>query len=341
MKTFLSKITGILLSVLLICSSVLVFAKTVTYRQEQLKLIDPDGDNALLSLFHDTCKTGVKKCLLFKNVPPLESQTREPRFARENPILNIQNNRVSDNSKAAPLFNMQAALENFKNIIKNGGKQITFGKMHYWAAGNFSSGKIIASKIIMSLATATSARFMYVGQEIPLINWILTRPDNSVTMEQLFSKSYDLNKGNVYLTILTIENVLSDATFEADREKTAVNQKLVDLYAASPNKFGDWYHLFGTMLAGYAGEPAETIADLYGVYRKISRGEGAEKATMAADKAGAKMGVELRRFVFKNDKQLQRKIAEQIKKRDEIIKYSHGNLKYISPDGNMYIGTRF
>lgn len=326
---------------MLIFSAVLVFAQTVTYRQEELKLIDPDGDNALLSLFHDTCKTGVKKCLLFKNVPPLESQTREPRFAQENPILDIQNNRVVDNSKAEPLFNMQTTLANFKNIIKIGGKEITFGEKHYWAVGHFSSGKIIASKIIMSLATATSARFMYVGQEIPLINWILTRPDDSVTMEQLFSKSYDLNKGNVYLTILTIENVLSDATFEADREKTAVNQKLVDLYAASPNKFGDWYHLFGTMLAGYAGEPAEMIADLYGVYRKISRGSDAEKATMAADKTGAKMGVELRKFVFKNDKELQRKLREEMRIREELSRKSLGNLKYISADGNMYIGYRF
>lgn len=236
---------------------------------------------------------------------------------------------------------MEATLANFKKIIKNGSWGISFGKMHYWAPGYFSSGKIIASKIIMSLATATSARFMYVGQEVPLINWILTRPNNSVTMEQLFGKSYALNKGNVYLTILTIENVLSDATFEAEREKTAVNQKLADLYAASPNKFGDWYHLFGTMLAGYAGEPAEMIADLYGVYRKISRGADAEKATMAADKAGAKMGVKLRRFVFDNDKEIQRKLREEIKTREVLSRKSLGNLKYIGPDGNMYIGPRF
>ena len=341
MKTFFNKTAVFLLSVLLISSAVLAFAHTVTYRQEQLKLIDPDGDKALLSLFYGTCKTGIKKCILLKNIPPEESQLREPRFARENPILNIQNNRVADNSKATPMFNMETTLANFKKIIKNGKWGISFGKMHYWAPGYFSSGKIIASKIIMSLATATSARFMYVGQEIPLINWILSRPDNSVTMEQLFSKSYALNKGNVYLTILTIENVLSDATFEADREKTAVNQKLADLYAASPNKFGDWYHLFGPMLAGYAGEPAEMIADLYGVYRKISRGANAEKATMAADKAGAKMGAELRGFVFKNDKEIQRKLREEIKLREELSRRSLGNLKYVGPDGNMYIGTRF
>ena len=229
-------------------------------------------------------------------------------------------------------------LENLKNIMKNGEYRISLGTMHRWALKDFLSAKVVASKILMCLATATSARFMYVGQEVPLIDWILSRQDNSVTIEQLFEESYNLNKGNVYLTVLTIENVLSDSTFEADREKTAVNRKLSDLYAGSPNKFGDWYHLFGTMLAGYANEHAEAIADLYGVYRKISRGSNAEKATISADKIGAKMGRQLRQFVFDNDKELQRELVEQIKKRDNAMKYSHGNLKYIGPDGNAYIG---
>ena len=68
MKTFFNKTAVFLLSVLLISSAVLAFAHTVTYRQEQLKLIDPDGDKALLSLFSETCKTGIKKCILLKSV---------------------------------------------------------------------------------------------------------------------------------------------------------------------------------------------------------------------------------------------------------------------------------
>ena len=181
------------------------------------------------------------------------------------------------------------------------------GQEHSWAERSF-----VLSKIILALATATSARFMYVGQEVSLIEWIKENEYNSVTMEDLFRKSYQLNNGNVYLTLLTIENVLSDATFEKDREFTIVNQKLTDLYFHSPNKFGDWYHLFGTMLAGYVGEPAETIADLYGIYRRISRGGNAEKSTLAADHVGAKIGGELRTFVTQKNKGFVQRLVEKI-----------------------------
>lgn len=342
MKIIFNKITAsILVSAALLFMSAPVAAQAVTYRQEKLMLTDAEGDEVLLSLFADTCETGLKKCFSFKNVPPQASQLRTPRFVRENPILNIEDNRVIDNTQLKPLFKPQSALAHMRYIIINNKYPPSLGEMHSWAKGSFSLSKFALSKIIMALATATSPRFMYVGQEENLIAWILARPDNSVTIEGLFKTSYELNQGNVYLAILTIENVLADATFEKDREKTAVNQKLADLYEASPNKFGDWYHFFGTMLAGYANEPAQAIAELYGVYRRISRGSDAEKSTMDADKAGADIGVKLRHFVFTRDVKLQKKIHAEQQKRETLSKTSLGNLKYIGPDGNMYIGTRF
>ena len=53
------------------------------------------------------------------------------------------------------------------------------------------------------------------------------------------------------------------------------------------------------------------------------------------------MGVKLRRFVFDNDKEIQRKLREEIKTREVLSRKILGNLKYIGPDGNMYIGPRF
>lgn len=330
-----------LVSAVLLCGAASVVAQRVTYRQEKLMLTDAEGDAVLLSLFVDTCQTGVQKCFSFKNLPPQASQLRAPRFARENPILNIKDNRITDNTQVKPLFNPQTVFTNLQDVISTGKYRPSLGKIHYWAKESFSPVKLTVSKIVMALATATSPRFMYVGQEENLIAWILARPNHSVTIEELFKTSYGLNRGDVYLTILTIENVLADATFEKDREKTAVNQKLADLYEASPNKFGDWYHFFGTMLAGYVNEPAQAIAELYGVYRRISRGSDAEKATMAADKAGADLGVKLRHFVFTQDMKLQKKIQAEQQKKDVVAKSSLGNSKYVGPDCNMYIGTRF
>lgn len=291
----------------------------VEYAQEKLMLVDSEGDRLLLQLFWDTCETGLKKCLLRKNIAPQETQLRLPRFLQENPILSDTPVRTVDNSRVRPLFDAQATVSNLKKIIRNEqarGLHASFGRIHTWSAGRTSG----LSKIIMALATASSSRFLYVGHEEELIEWIKKRPDNSVSIEALFHKSYILNGGNVYLTLLTIENVLSDATFEENRENTAVNRKLADLYAGSPNKFGDWYHMFGTMLAGYVGEPARLIAKLYGIYRRISRGGAAEKATMAADKVGADMGVKLRGLVSEKDEEVKALLANQIKEQALLIR---------------------
>lgn len=270
----------------------------VMYQQEKLMLAASQWDAVLLRLFLDTCETGVKKCIQRENVAPQPSQYRTPRFAQQNPILSPGKFVTADNTRLVALFETDIVLNNLQNIItgesRNGYKP-SIGTVHQWVKPN----PVMLSKLIVALGTASSSRFMYVGQEIPLINWIKKQPDNSVTIEQLFRHSYRLNKGNVYLSLLTIENVLSDATFEKDRENTLVNRKLTDLYANSPNKFGDWYHFFGTALAGYAQEPAKAIAELYSVYRQISRGKDAEKSTMDADKSGAVLGTRLRNFTEK------------------------------------------
>ena len=268
----------------------------ITYQQMQLQLNDGAGDRILQQLFLNTCETGVKKCVRRANLAPQLSQLREPRFAKENPVLPALPRRQVDSSQAYTLFDKATVLGNLQAIVKAEtakGRQAQAGQKHLWNVKH----PFFLSKILVALATATSSRFMYVGKEVALIEWIKTRPDNSVTIEELFHQSYVLNEGNIYLTLLTIENVLSDATFDSERENTLVNRKLTDLYAFSPNKFGDWYHFFGTMLAGYAEEPAQAIAWLYGVYRRMTRGELAEESTMDADKKGAAIGVQLRTLV--------------------------------------------
>lgn len=268
----------------------------ITYQQKKLMLVDSAGDEILVKLFFHTCETGIQKCRLRKNIAPQKSQLRQPRFSKENPLVSPRAPRKTDNTKAVALFDMQETVKNLKRILrdrKQRRKEISAGESHRWS----NKHPFVISKIIVALGTASSSRFMYVGQEIPLIRWIAQCPDRSVTIEKLFQKSLELNNGNIYLTLLTIENVLSDASFEKDRENTLVNQKLADLYANSPNKFGDWYHLFGTILAGYVQEPAKAIANMYSVYRRISRGEQAEKSTMDADRKGADIGVQLRAFI--------------------------------------------
>lgn len=290
----------------------------VTYQQNHFLLKDKHGDEELSKLFVDTCETGVKKVIKHKNICPQESQNRVPRFAQYNPILSDIPKEKTDNTSARPSYNTKNTIDNLKEIISHKNKlgiKVSFGKTHTWSTLQPAS---FLPKIIVALATASSARFMYIGKEVNLIKWITAQKDKSVTIESLFQYSYILNDGNMYLTILTIENVLSDATFEEKRENTLVNQKLVDLYIQSPNKFGDWYHFFGTMLAGYTGAHADIIAKTYGVYRKISRGDEAELSTMHADKEGAKIGYEL--FLFVNETQLKESLKNTPK---DKVPFSH------------------
>lgn len=286
-----------------------VFAN-ITYKQKRLMLTDETGDEILVQLFINTCKTGVKKCIRRENVPPQEEQLRSPRFARENPINNNLPDSEGIYGQVKPLYTKEAVLHHFIQYIKvseKKGIKMSFGSIHKWHS--FATFPF-ASKIILALGTASSSRFMYVGKEEKLILWIKTQPDKSITIQKLFDKSYDLNQGNLYLTLLTIENVLSDATFEKNREHTAVNQKLADLYVKSPNKFGDWYHFFGTMLAGYVGEQATTIADLYSIYRKVSRGDKSEETTIHADKTGALIGQKLRNYANRGSTEEKNMIKE-------------------------------
>lgn len=311
----------------------------VEYAQKKLMLQDEDGDVFLTQLFWDTCETGIKKCILFKNVPPQDSQLRAPRFMKENPILPITTPRMTDNSKAMPTFNVEQTFRNLRQIILSEerlGLEATPGKAHAWAIEPNTG----LSKLVVALATASSSRFLYVGQEENLIEWIINRPDLSVTIEDLFRQSYVLNKGNVYLTLLTIENVLSDATFEAERENTLVNQKLVDLYKASPNKFGDWYHFFGTMVAGYAGEPAHLIVKLYSIYRKISRGDKAEKATLAADKAGADIGTQLREFMEQDKAIARERLMTALRAQKQKSKDLNDSKVFINKQDKVYVSHK-
>ena len=187
MRAFLTKwMVGCLLFVL-VCVGGTLYAQAVTYQQEKLMLIDPVGDSALEAVFLATCETGAKKCVAFRNVAPQSSQLRTPRFAKENPILNIPDNRIIDNSRVFASFDVKETTAKLQAIIQEGNKNypVTYGGVHIWAAGaGFGWSKFLLSKPVMALATATSSRFMYVGQEEHLIKWILAQKNKSVTIDR-------------------------------------------------------------------------------------------------------------------------------------------------------------
>lgn len=109
------------------------------------------------------------------------------------------------------------------------------------------------TKLFMALGNGLTFRFMITGQERALSELIEAQDYNSVTMEQVFRWSYRLNKGDVYLTLLTIENLFAYHWTNPQREKMRVVQRLSQIshYFYNGDKFGHWYHYWGMVLYGY------------------------------------------------------------------------------------------
>ncbi len=127
----------------------------------------------------------------------------------------------------------------------------TIWKRALWAVKGESSVPVPTfgtSKLLLMLAIGATSRVAQTGQEQPLKSWILQQPDHSIGINKLFETSYKLNQGNLYQTLMTAENVLSDGWIEPDRHLLPVQQKLdyirKDSHPAGDN-FAAWYHLFG------------------------------------------------------------------------------------------------
>jgi len=62
-----------------------------------------------------------------------------------------------------------------------------------------------------------------------------------------------LNKGDIYLTLLTAENTLAKNPYKKDRDEDPLQKKLSYIRNDSEplgDKYGGWYHFFGAALYG-------------------------------------------------------------------------------------------
>ena len=122
------------------------------------------------------------------------------------------------------------------------------------------------SKLLVALSRGGTSSYMVTGTEDALVKYILSRPMDSISLEEMFRASYRINNGDVYLSLLTIENCLSRFWLTPHRSKRAITTRLQDItnYNYKGDKFGAWYHLFGMMLYGYAkgGTTAKIIGNI-------------------------------------------------------------------------------
>ncbi|MCM2323650.1 MAG: hypothetical protein NDJ90_10360, partial [Oligoflexia bacterium] len=139
------------------------------------------------------------------------------------------------------------------------GIQPSYGTPHEWseeflAKYRETSMMLASSKVLMALAVGDTNRFMRTDREAQLYKWMIAHPDRTLTLPEVFRQSYRLNMGDMYLTLLTIENVLAHQWRNGQREKLPLTHRLRAITSGhedSRDRFGTWYHLIGIMLYGY------------------------------------------------------------------------------------------
>lgn len=211
-----------------------------------------------------------------------------------------------------PPFSSKHLLRMLKQVIveeRQRGVLPTAGEIHQWSPQHKRELRrefwILArfSKVLVALTRGVSSSFLVTGTESQLIDYLITRPTQSVTIEEMFRTSLRINQGNVYLTLLTIENVLSRYWTDPQRDKRLVTTKLKDItnYHYKTDKFGAWYHLFGMMLYGYVEGAfrARLVGGTETVGSQILSGFEDERQETYINARGGRIGARLRRFIVR------------------------------------------
>lgn len=234
------------------------------YAQKSYQIIDPEGDAALIkrasvvpmhalkALFNEDKFTSKDDPWLpepWETVDPLAGKKPEP---VKEPGPSIQGR-----EKPIKLDEFSEMLNQVLREEALIGNKAMVGIFHRWAPetkASIQSPVLSFSKIFVCLTMGFSYRFMTTGHEKELWQWIVSQDYNSITFPEMFRASLRLHRGDVYLALLTVENLLSANWRYAGRENLPATKRLRPItsgYNYAEDKFGTWYHFFGMILYGY------------------------------------------------------------------------------------------
>ncbi|MBO9666781.1 MAG: hypothetical protein J7501_08195 [Bdellovibrio sp.] len=231
------------------------------YRQQSYKLVDPTGDRALLERAA-AVPLNILKSVITQEGPQAIDWLPDP-YEWEDPLAGkIPEPAITEGLSLQGRDN-PLLLESFKKTLtqviqeeSRRGLLPRHGIVHEWSA-QYKNRHAFAqtSKLLLTLAMGFTDRFMVTGTEESLRQWILSNSYESVTLPELFRASYRINSGDIYLTLLTIENVLANNWRYNGRENLPITKRLRAIssgYNYKGDRYGTWYHFFGTILYGYA-----------------------------------------------------------------------------------------
>lgn len=288
-----------------------------------------------------------------------------PQDEKERLLVQLRNSRLTMNGRVNP-FKVKEMVKMLLQIMKEeqaNGITPKFGTPHTWSP-EFTAyckkhGEVIPlgfSKLLLALASGVTSRHCKTGQEEALIKYILTVPDGSLTMDQMFRQSYRLNNGEFYLTILTNLNILSDYWRHPQRDQLAVTRKLAPIcnfYNGKGDKYGAWYHFQGIMLYGYVegGLRATLVGGIETAGSQVlSHGEDEKQETYVnstGGKVGGKIAKALKRKEYvtftpdKNycDPKVYLDLSEDWRDRIEYVESK--DFKAVLDDRNMWLTSLY
>jgi hypothetical protein len=297
------------------------------YQQDKYELDDPLGDILLLwtnsqipKIIFETLKGKQHEIIqerkekiaeLLKIYPEFSPKEETKNILVDNYVdLRLEDFPIELEGHKAP-FKIKNLTSMMKEVIfeeyKMTGIEPRLGTIHKWSPQIHKKlkKKFIFlsrfSKLLMALCRGSTSQFMITGKENLLADYLLTRKENSVTLEEMFRSSYRINEGDVYLSLLTIENLLSRYWHTPKRSKRLLTTKLKDItnYNYRIDKFGSWYHLFGIMLYGYAegGFKATVVGKVESIGSQLMSRFEDEKQEDFINRRGGRVGNRLRKFI--------------------------------------------
>lgn len=276
------------------------------YRQAESKPIDVEGDAHLIRDL-DRVPGEIVKSVFGRNVK------------KEEPAGEVKSDVIVGKQKP---INMDALINKFRQIIQEN-PQITptLGKEHQWSPQakkflkfgfirrlfGFLGGKnsfpvplMGRSKLFLCLACGWTSRYMKTGTEDDLKSKLIGYKDKSINIHDVLKESYILNKGNLYETLLTAENVMGGEIYKKDRSQAPLQKKLKYIRNDSKpegDNYGAWYHLMGAglysmMRPGWVAKSVVEIESFGSLFM-----EGKDPQEDHINRLGAEMGNKLKQMM--------------------------------------------
>ena len=277
------------------------------YQQDGLMLVDPLGDACLLRKL-DTIPIKIVSHLVNGSLPQADRHNGPATF-KIGKTAAFDNDRLLNRCR-------EIMRQHYPAIIPTRGEEHKWSPeaKHYIVYGYWHrlwrrlSGKqqdypcplLFRSKLLVCLACGWTARYCVTGQEQSLTERIMECPDRSVQIDQLFEESYLLNRGNIYLTFLTCENVLAGMPHREDRGNDPLQRKLAYIRhdsAEAGDNYGAWYHFFGVALYSLLRPDFVSlfVADVENIGSFFM--EGADRQETLINRSGALFGYEFQRML--------------------------------------------